>query len=185
MTDLRIKKSTRALLDASFQILLTNPHASLSEIASQAGVGRATLYRHYPSREHLIAAIAVESLVLLKQQMQPIVDSNQQGIEAVQTLVDSLLPFADRFHFLQMVWTTVDMDQEVWGLYQELMAMIRGWVLQGQEQGEIKANLSVVWIVSMLDSMMYSASWLIAHGQMTEQEVRRQFMTTLIRGIAV
>lgn len=183
MTDLRIKKSTRALLDASFAILLTNPHASLSEIASQAGVGRATLYRHYPTREHLISAIAIESLQMLKQQMHPIVEV-YSGIGALQEMVLRLLPMADRFHFLQMVWTIIELDEDVWRVYKELMALIRGWVTEGQVAGEINPNLSVVWIVSALDSMMYSASWLISNGQMTEDAVRQQFIALLVNGIS-
>lgn len=184
MTDLRIKKSTRALLDASFKILLINPHASLSEIASQAGVGRATLYRHYSSREHLVSAIALESLLLLQENLAPIEQQSMTGIEAVQEMVTRLLPLADRFHFLQMVWSIVELDENVCALYEELMATISAWVADGQMAGEINSNISEVWVVTAIDSMMYSASWLIANGAMTESEVRRQFMTMLIRGIA-
>lgn len=184
MTDLRIKKSIRALLDASFTVLLVNPNASLSEIASQAGVGRATLYRHYPTREHLISAIAVESLHLIQAEMTPIEESKMTGLAAVNELVKRLLPLADRFHFLQMVWTLVEMDKQVWQLYGEQMAIIRGWVAQGQAEGEINSNLSVVWIVSVIDSMMYSASWLIANGDMAAEQVQAQCAEMLSHGIA-
>ena len=184
MTDLRIKKSTRALLDASFTVLLNNPHASLSEIASQAGVGRATLYRHYPTREHLIAAIAVESLQLLQQAITPINEAGLTGLKAVQALVEQLLPLANRFHFLQMVWTLIEMDQQVWQLYSQQMAMIKQWVIEGQVEGEINQNLTPLWVVTVIDSLMYSASWLIANGDMTAQQVQQQCTEMLTHGIS-
>jgi AcrR family transcriptional regulator len=36
--------------------------ASIEDVAARAGVGRATIYRSYPSKEHLIAGIAIERL---------------------------------------------------------------------------------------------------------------------------
>ncbi|WP_415888639.1 TetR/AcrR family transcriptional regulator [Neptuniibacter sp. SY11_33] len=183
MTDLRIKKSQRALLDASFQVLLHNPHASLSEIASQANVGRATLYRHFPTRESLITAISVESLEIVKDAILPIISSDNQGEAAIRKLIAALLPLADRFHFLQMVWTLVEMDQEFLNLYEKQMETVKQWIEQGQRQGEINADLTPEWVVSVLDSLLYSASWMLAQGAMNKDDVEQQLVHTLLRGI--
>ena len=84
-----------------------------------------------------------------------------------------------------MVWTLVEMDKQVWQLYGEQMATIKSWVAQGQAEGEINSNLSVVWIVSVIDSMMYSASWLIANGDMSAEQVQAQCTEMLANGIVV
>lgn len=183
MTDLRIKKSTRALLDASFQILVSNPHASLSEIATQAGVGRATLYRHYPTREVLIAAIAMESLQLIDKALQPINEQGLSGLKAVKAMVSALLPLAERFHFLQMIWTTAELDQVVMKMYEEQMNTIWYWISAGQKAGEINASISAEWIVTVLDSMLYGAAWMLANGRMTEEQIAEQFQQVLFNGI--
>jgi AcrR family transcriptional regulator len=36
--------------------------ASVPEVAARAGVGKATVYRSFPSKEHLIAAVVIDSL---------------------------------------------------------------------------------------------------------------------------
>jgi TetR/AcrR family transcriptional repressor of mexCD-oprJ operon len=49
---------TRALiLDAAARVLGRRPDAAMADIADQAGVGRATLYRHFPTREALLHGV--------------------------------------------------------------------------------------------------------------------------------
>ena len=55
------QKSRRLLLDAACALLIeVGPDASLEAIARRAGVGIATLYRHFPQRSALVRAVAVD-----------------------------------------------------------------------------------------------------------------------------
>ena len=49
-------------LNPTGAVLPRNPGAAMAEIAEKAGVGRATLYRHFPTRDDLIRALALASL---------------------------------------------------------------------------------------------------------------------------
>ena len=46
-----------AIVDAAIDTFARNPGASLAEVAARAGVGRASLHRHFPSRDDLVTAI--------------------------------------------------------------------------------------------------------------------------------
>jgi AcrR family transcriptional regulator len=46
------------ILEAAARVLSQHPDAGMTEIAEQAQVGRATLYRHFPTRESLIRGAA-------------------------------------------------------------------------------------------------------------------------------
>ena len=55
-------RNRAAILDVAAEVLAADPGASLAEVASRAGLGRATLYRHFASRDALLAAIREEVL---------------------------------------------------------------------------------------------------------------------------
>ena len=100
--DKRLIQSEQSIIEASIQTLLINPSASMSEIASAAGVGRATLYRHFESREALIEKLillSVEELSVAAKQIQHL-----SGREAIEAYIDVKMPLADRFHFLTSLW---------------------------------------------------------------------------------
>jgi AcrR family transcriptional regulator len=50
----------RQVIAAARQVLETEPGAPISRIAREAGVSRATFYRHFRSRDALLAAVEVE-----------------------------------------------------------------------------------------------------------------------------
>ena len=53
----------RKVLEAAhFQFAQDGPEASLNEIARRAGVGVATLYRHFPTRDDLVLAVYASEL---------------------------------------------------------------------------------------------------------------------------
>ena len=47
-----------AILDAAARVLRRRPDATMADIADEAGIGRATLYRHFPTRESLLRGVA-------------------------------------------------------------------------------------------------------------------------------
>jgi AcrR family transcriptional regulator len=78
----------RLLLAARDVFVDQGPDAPLEEIAHQAGVGIATLYRRFPDREALLRAVAVHVLTAM-------------GAEAEAALADESDPFAALTRYLR------------------------------------------------------------------------------------
>ena len=56
------RDTAAALLDAAVEVLVADPSASLAEVAEAAGIGRTTLHKHYPTRDHLLRAVGHRSI---------------------------------------------------------------------------------------------------------------------------
>jgi AcrR family transcriptional regulator len=59
-------RSRRAILDAARELYRDDTEASFAEIAQQAGVGQATVYRHFADRRALLVALADEDMGALE-----------------------------------------------------------------------------------------------------------------------
>ncbi|NRB36499.1 MAG: helix-turn-helix transcriptional regulator [Rhodobacteraceae bacterium] len=54
-----IRPQTRdAIIEAAFQLFSEQPRASLNDVAARAGIGRATLHRHFALPDDLMTTLA-------------------------------------------------------------------------------------------------------------------------------
>jgi AcrR family transcriptional regulator len=53
-------RTRRAILDSAHELLQRDPEVSHADIAQGAGVGRASVYRHFPERRDIIVALLDE-----------------------------------------------------------------------------------------------------------------------------
>ena len=56
------ERSVARILDAAVEALASDPEASMAAIARRAGVVRATIYVHFPTREALIEAVTKRAI---------------------------------------------------------------------------------------------------------------------------
>lgn len=105
-----VTRNRGAILDAAVDVLAADPSASLTEVAQRAGLGRATLYRHFPSREALREAIRVEAL---QRAEVALADAGLEGLpprEGVRRAAEVLVPLGMRFRVLLAEGADVDPD---------------------------------------------------------------------------
>jgi AcrR family transcriptional regulator len=62
-------RSRRAILDAARELYQDDTEASFAEIAHEAQVGQATVYRHFADRGALLAALAGEDMEALEERI--------------------------------------------------------------------------------------------------------------------
>jgi AcrR family transcriptional regulator len=62
-------RSRRSILDAARELHRKDAEASFADIAQRAGVGQATVYRHFADRRALLVALAEEDMSALEERL--------------------------------------------------------------------------------------------------------------------
>lgn len=178
----KITQSRAAIEEAGIEVLLRNPDAGMSEIALAAGVGRATLYRHFDSRKSLIQALAIKCLEDTDVLTAPLKAQKLAGKRAIEATIDVLMPMASRYRFLMSLWNLASDDRKTNQIYKRQLDEFSQLVQQAQDAGEISAELTVTWIVWSFDALLNSAWHLVELGKMTPTAAAFAFKKSFFSG---
>ena len=184
--DLRVIKSRDALFDAGIRCLLQNPAVTLSEVAKRAGVGRATLYRHFKTREDLIRALAVASLDETQAACAHITEKKIKGKAALTEVLRSVIPLGERYHFLVSLWNYIEDDPKIARIYAGQLEKLTEMVEDAKDDGDIPRDIPTQWVTAQFDSHLQLAWMMLSNGEwvQTETEVIDLAIDTFFNGIS-
>ena len=84
-----------ALVRETMAVLAVNATASMSDVASELGVGRTTLYRHFGDREAMIAEVARLGARMFGQALMSARPESGPGLDAVERVCTQLFTVPD------------------------------------------------------------------------------------------
>lgn len=154
----------------------------MSDIASAAGVSRATLHRRFRSREALIQAIAQTALTHLRAITDGICDEGLTGRAALERILEQGVILAPRFSFLASESCVRD-DGPLNEAIQQTFDVWAGWCEEGQRRGELRVDLPARWIVAAVDAMVLAVSDGVRTGVIAPRDALRLLRLTLFDGV--
>ncbi len=167
------------LLDAASGALARDPEASLGDVAKLAGLTRATLYRHFGSRENLIAALREDALACAHDVIAGARIDEGTAVEALGRVVTGIISFGGRFRPLLVEGAA--RDPEFLRQRQEAFAPVAAIVARGQQSGEVRTDVSAQWVATALTALMAAA--VRSAPEMSGTDVAETVLDTLILGI--
>jgi AcrR family transcriptional regulator len=174
-------RNRSSLLDHATRLLSEDPSVGMGDVATAAGVGRATLYRHFPTREDLLAAIEERALDETEEAIAAGRLDEGTATEALRRLVDAVLQIGDRYRFLVAerpgVATEERRDREE-RLGEPLFALVE----RGQAAGEFSRALSARWMLSVFGAVIGAAVRAIAAGELERDGAAGVVTATLLHG---
>ncbi len=182
--DARAKRSQRALLKAGLELLNTNAEATLSDIATHAGVGRTTLYRQYETREKLIAAIAIDCLETIDEVTAPIEKKAKSAMEALQMLFKLVMPLTQEFQFLMNLEQLVEHDPKIAEINERQKREMIELVEYGKKNGEINKSLATSWVINLIEGLFYIGWRQQKEEKFSPQEVAKLAFISFSKGVS-
>lgn len=125
----------------------------MSDLAEAAGVGRATLYRYFPTRESLLEALMVAAQEEAERRLGEAQLETVAFPEALARAARALVAVGSRFVVLAREQPIAKAPPED----SELVAYISGLLARGQSEGQLRDDVPLDWLVQAFGTTLLAA----------------------------
>ena len=176
------QRSIDRILDATLDALASDPEASMAAIARRAGVVRATVYVHFPTRENLIEAVTRRAISDVTGAIQAVEPAQGDPVDALQRVLAAAWRTLGRFHTLVQVNTRLP-HADLRAMHQPVLALLVPLIERGQRDGVFRSEVPAAWHLSTLLALIHAASGELTAERMPEPEVEAALVTTALGAI--
>jgi AcrR family transcriptional regulator len=153
------ERNRRRLLDAAEALFCERGlEVGVGEIAQRAGVGRGTLFRNFPSKEHLIAAIVVDRMNEAIIRGRELVDAGDPAT-ALFDFLDELVGRQRRDRALfDAVADTFLANPEIRAAHADVVGVLDALLARAQEAGAVRDDVGAIDVLMLIKGVCQSAS---------------------------
>jgi AcrR family transcriptional regulator len=165
------RRNRRSVLDAAVALLAQRPQATMQEVADASGLGRTTVYRHFPRRQDLIDALFAE---VLREASETITEALRSAGSARELLCDlgpRFIAIGDRYRFID---AHPELRERALNPDDAVANPLEAYLISAQARGDIRDDLPVKWILTTLRGLGVVAMVEVNAGRMTVEEAGRR-----------
>jgi TetR/AcrR family transcriptional regulator, mexCD-oprJ operon repressor len=173
------RRNVAAILDAAKDCLVRDPDATVAEIAKRAGVGRVTLYGHFPTRAELVdavfARVSAEAEKILSA-----VDTDGDPVAALARLVSSTWQVV---HSSRAVLAAAQRElpaERIRGHHDSHLARVTALIRRGRSTGVFRTDVPEQWLVTTGYTLMHAAADEASAGRLDAASAGKALVATLV-----
>jgi AcrR family transcriptional regulator len=174
------ERNIAAIIEAGIRLLSADPTASMAEVAKAAGVGRVTLYGHFPSREALVDAVLDRAVETADAVLADDSIDTAPAPEALARLLRSSWEVLDRHRRLFVAADRVLDTERIREHHERPLRRVQRLIERGQRDGDFRTDLPRPWLVTTFFSIIHSAALEREAGRLTPEEVETVLVKTML-----
>ncbi|WP_030214732.1 TetR/AcrR family transcriptional regulator [Streptomyces bikiniensis] len=169
------------VLRAAAALLTRKATATMDEVARAAGIGRATLHRHFAGRDALVRALEELGLQELEAALDTAAIDEGPEDDAVRRLVAAVEPVGPLLSFLVTENQLFEGDQQNEG-WARIDARISALFRRGQENGVFRIDLTPAWLTEALYGLVGAGAWAVQDGRVAAKDFQYMIVELLLGG---
>jgi AcrR family transcriptional regulator len=163
--------------------LAGDPDASMAEIARRAGVVRATIYVHFPTRESLLDAVMERAVTEVADAMTAAEPQRGDPTEALERVIRATWRELGRFHLLLALNTSRLSAEELHRRHLPMTTQLIPLIERGQKKGAFRRDRTAMWHAAVIRGIVHTASAELRNGRISEADVETALLTTVIAAV--
>jgi AcrR family transcriptional regulator len=173
------ERSIASIVSAAVEIFSRRPDASMTEIAAAAGVGRVTLYAHFPSREVLLEAAVEQAVAHASAALHAADIDDGSAVRALGRLVRSGWSSIERYQGLLAAGGELS-PARLRARHAGVLTRIERLIARGQAAGEFRTDVPREWLVTVCYSLFHAAAQEVREGRLDAATATEVLEATLV-----
>jgi len=178
------ERSVARILDAAVGALGEDQDASMSEIARRAGLVRATIYVHFPTREALLEAVTERALAEVATVINAAEPERGQPADALARVVAATWRRLGPYHALIAINTGTQTHDELHHRHGSLLGTLLPLIERGQAAGEFRTDVPAAWHLAMLMALIHAGSAELQARRVPEADAEAALVATVLGAVA-
>ncbi|MDQ0380409.1 TetR/AcrR family transcriptional regulator [Amycolatopsis thermophila] len=151
------ERSIARIVSAAREVLSRDPDASIDDVVKAAGVGRMTLYGHFPNRASLVEAALAEAL-RVGEEVLSAVDLEGDARAALARLIEPSWSLVAESTKLLQAAEDVLPAARIRELHGDAATRMADLIRRGQRQGVFRTDLPLTWLVNVVHYVLNGAA---------------------------
>lgn len=172
------RRNAQRILDATAELLATDPTATLEQVATRAGLSRATVYHHFASRDALLDALTERSIREVRAALDAARPEDGAATAAAERVLRAAWQVIGRYRGLVIVNPQRLERAELRARMHPALEPVRAVLARGQRSGEFDPELPVEWLIGILTDIIHAASRQVSAGAMEPEQAERVLLRT-------
>jgi len=177
------ERNIASITDAALEALASDPDASMAEIARRAGVVRATIYMHFPTREALLDAVMEKATGQVAQAIREAEPERGEPVEALERVIRATWKELSQFHGVLAINIGRLSPTELRRRHLPMTTQFIPLLERGQADGVFRSDVSAEWLIAVIRAIVHLASTELQAGRISQADVERTMLTTAVSAV--
>jgi AcrR family transcriptional regulator len=177
------ERSIARILDAAVDALGVDPDVSMSAIAKRAGVVRATIYVHFPTREALLEAVTDRAFGEVGAGIASAEPERGDPADALGRVVAATWQTLGRYHALIAINTGAQTHEELHHRHGTVLGKLLPLIERGQADGPFRTDVPAAWHLSMVMALIHAGSAELRAGRVPNDRAEAALVATVLGAV--